>query len=276
MNKQGEIPSVGLHGVTIGYRQNALFGAFDLDIAPATFNILVGANGSGKSTLLKTIGGVIPALTGSVTIAGEPVDRLSPRRLSRLVSHVRTARNDAAAALTVREIVEMGRYPYTGFTGRLGSADHSIVDDAMSAVGIAHKCACRVGDISDGEHQKALIARAIAQRTPLVMLDEPTNFLDAASRIELLTLLADLVRGTGMTVLMSTHDTAAFAVADNIVTVNPAGSVPVSLDAVGSDAANLRLSEIFAERGITFDPATSTWHQLPLKKSPKSVLTERF
>ncbi len=117
----------------------------------------------------------------------------------------------------MRELVALGRQPYTGFIGRLSTADRQAVDHAIEAVGIAHKADSFAAALSDGERQKAMIARALAQHTPIIILDEPTAFLDIASRLEIMQLLGRLVRNEKKTVLLSTHDLAsAISVADRL------------------------------------------------------------
>ncbi len=248
-------PAISLHDAAIGYQGRPLFDAVSLDIAAGTLNVIVGANGSGKSTLLHTIGGNLHPVAGKVLLDGNDVTRLSRRRLARTLSLVYTERF-MAGGLTVSELVEMGRNPYTGFTGRLSADDRAIVARAMTDAGIAAKADAFLSDISDGERQKAMIARALGQQTPIMLLDEPTNFLDAASRLEILTLIASLVRERGITVLLSTHDTPqALALADNVITVLPTETPPIACTPVDSPLTNQRLGRVFADRGVVFDPS---------------------
>ncbi len=175
-----------------------------------------GANGVGKSTLLRTLGGVQPPLVGTVMLSGSELEWLSEKELARKVAFVYTDR-PGAGGLTVEELTSLGRYPYTGIFGLLSDDDRCIVSEAMDAVGISHKAGCMCSDLSDGERQKAMIARALAQDTPIIILDEPTAFLDVASRIEILQLLSSLAHTHGKSVLLSSHDIGAtITVADRL------------------------------------------------------------
>lgn len=166
---------------------------------------LLGANGIGKSTLLRTICGVQPALGGEITVEGKPLRSITPRELARTISIVNTD-HTGAGGLTVEELVALGRQPFTGFFGRLSSGDRQIVSRALEAVGMQSRRKEFVATLSDGMRQKAMIARALAQTTPIIILDEPTAFLDAASRIETLRLLRELATAQDKAVLISTHD----------------------------------------------------------------------
>ena len=247
--------AIRLENVAIGYGGRPLFRPFSFEIEKGTFTVVIGANGSGKSTLLHTIGGTLAPVGGKVFIDGTDIRDLSGRQLARRLGLVYTERM-AAGGLTVRELVEMGRHPYTGCLGRLSAKDRVQVDHAMNLTGIKEKSECFLSEISDGERQKAMVARAIDQETPIMILDEPTNFLDAASRIETLSLVRSLVRDNGMTVLLSTHDTGvALEMADNVLTVLPRDEVnPVSVDKLESEQAVRRLKTVFFDRGIVYDP----------------------
>lgn len=165
---------------------------------------LVGRNGSGKSTLLRCLGGENRHYTGTIEIAGHPLP-LSPPKMARMVATVTTARF-RIPHLTVREAVASGRAPYTSWTGRLAEADRRAVDEAMSHTH-THPLAHRLTDtLSDGEFQRVMIARAIAQETPVMLLDEPTSFLDVPGRRDVVNLLRYLTAQIGVTVLFSTHE----------------------------------------------------------------------
>lgn len=168
---------------------------------------LLGANGAGKSTLLRTVSAVQTPLSGEVLVAGKPIGSYGRKQLSRLVSIVSTERTQSGG-LTVEELVGLGRQPHTGIFGRLGEHDRAVTRQAMVAVGIGHKADAFVAELSDGERQKAMIARALAQESPIIILDEPTSFLDVESRIEILRLLHRLTREEGKAVLLSSHDIA--------------------------------------------------------------------
>lgn len=212
-----------------------------------------GANGVGKSTLLRTLGGVQPPLVGTVMLSGAELEWLGERELARRVAFVYTDR-PGGGGLTVEELVSLGRYPYTGIFGLLSAEDRKIVEGAMEAVGIADKATCMSSELSDGERQKAMIARALAQDTPIIILDEPTAFLDVASRLEILQLLASLARTHNKSVLLSSHDMgAALTVADRLWLALPQERTVVE----GKTAEILDspyISRLYPGRAVRFDP----------------------
>lgn len=188
-------------------------------LVPGELTCLVGRNGMGKSTLLKALSGFMPLLRGSVdvvdqaeTAGASPVEEccvalsaLSMAERARLVSVVLTD-NRQAQGLTVGEMVALGRSPYTNFWGTLGDADRQIVARAMALTAISHLSGRRIETLSDGERQKTMIAKALAQQTPIILLDEPTAFLDYPSKVDTLTLLARLAHDEGKAVVFSSHD----------------------------------------------------------------------
>ena len=145
----------------------------DLKLYPGELVCLLGPNGAGKSTLLRTLAGMQPPLRGGVRVAGADPYRLPPRELARRLGVVLTDRAEVGA-LSVRALVALGRYPYTDWTGRLTPQDETVIDRALAAVGIAAFAPRPVNELSDGERQKVMIARALAQEPKLLLLDEPT------------------------------------------------------------------------------------------------------
>lgn len=166
---------------------------------------LIGANGAGKSTLLRTIAGFQLPLEGTVLLGGDDVRALSPRQRAERMAVVLTDRPDVMCT-TVWEMVATGRAPFTGFWGRLSSKDRNIVTRSLRLVGIEWMADRTVASLSDGERQKVMIAKALAQQTPVVLLDEPTAFLDYPSRVEVMQLLLNIAHEEHKTVLLSTHD----------------------------------------------------------------------
>lgn len=166
---------------------------------------LVGRNGCGKSTLLRTVAGLQPVLGGQVVQSGRPVQDYSIQERARLLSIV-TPHAKPVPDMTVYDLVAMGRSPYTGFWGKLRAEDKAIIEESLRMVGITayqHRIAAT---LSDGERQKAMIAKAIAQQTPIIVLDEPTSFLDYPSKVRTMQLLAQLAHEHGKTIIVSTHD----------------------------------------------------------------------
>ena len=222
-----------------------------LEIAAGTSTAIVGQTGSGKSTLIRTLCGFQPPLRGSVTVKGRGIETFSPHEFALTVGVVLTDRTNAGG-LTVRELVSLGRQPHTGFFGRLGERDRRVVSEAMSAVGVAHKADSYVSELSDGERQRAMIAKALAQECPLIVLDEPTAFLDVASRIETMELLHRTAREQGKAILLSTHDIDnALMYSDRLLLLSSGTAVvagaPEDLVLDGS------LGEFFGRRGMNFD-----------------------
>lgn len=166
---------------------------------------LIGANGAGKSTLLRTIAGFQLPLEGTVLLGGNDVRALSPRQRAERMAVVLTDRPDVMCT-TVWEMVATGRAPFTGFWGRLSGKDRNIVTRSLRLVGIEWMADRTVASLSDGERQKVMIAKALAQQTPVILLDEPTAFLDYPSRVEVMQLLLNIAHEEHKTVLLSTHD----------------------------------------------------------------------
>lgn len=198
-----------LVGVTTGYarRHHSWRVGVDmnLQIESGQLVALLGPNGAGKSTLLETLAGALPPLSGRVMLLGRDAATLSRRELSRTVSVVLTQLPHGAGALTAREAIALGRTPYTGLLGRLSAADRHAVDLAITRLSLQHLSARRLADMSDGERQKVMTARAMAQATPIVLLDEPTSFLDFPSRLAAFRLMRRLAHEEGKTVVVSTH-----------------------------------------------------------------------
>lgn len=191
--------------LTVGYRGHRVVEDISLSLPCGRLVCLLGPNGAGKSTLLRTLCGFQPPIEGTVTISGNDITTMSAAEVARLVSVVLTDR-PLTPSLTAAEMVGMGRAPYTGFWGRLSDDDRRLVSEAMTTVGIAQLATRRMGQLSDGERQKVMIAKALAQHTPVIVLDEPTAFLDYPSKVAVMKTLARLAHDEGKTILMSTHD----------------------------------------------------------------------
>lgn len=191
--------------LTVGYRGHRVVEDISLSLPCGRLVCLLGPNGAGKSTLLRTLCGFQPPIEGTVTISGSDITTMSAAEVARLVSVVLTDR-PLTPSLTAAEMVGMGRAPYTGFWGRLSDDDRRLVSEAMQTVGIAPLATRRMGQLSDGERQKVMIAKALAQHTPVIVLDEPTAFLDYPSKVAVMKTLARLAHDESKTILMSTHD----------------------------------------------------------------------
>lgn len=200
---------------------------------------LIGSNGIGKSTLLKTLTGFLPKLGGRLLLDGREIDGLTTRERSKLISIVLTYKPDVQN-LSVTEMVGMGRMPYTGFWGKLGVEDQTIVAQSIEMVGITKLKDRMIQTLSDGERQKVMIAKALAQQTPIILLDEPTAFLDFRSKVEMLQLLHRLAVETDKVIFLSTHDLElVLRLADSLVELDGSGLHVVESSKVKADINEL-------------------------------------
>ena len=184
-------------------------------------------NGAGKSTLLRTMAGLQPPTSGHIYVNGVELSQYSRRELARMVGVVLTERQVFSAQMTVEELVSLGRIPYTDFSGKLGDDDREMVENALARTGMRKMRRRPVASLSDGERQKTMIAKTLAQQTPVILLDEPTAFLDFESKIETFALLRSLSRENRKTIVVATHDLGtAFRVAD-ILWIMKRGTTPV-------------------------------------------------
>lgn len=209
-----------LSDVSVGYPAGrgtkVVQSALSLTAEEGELIALIGKNGCGKSTLLRSIACLQPILQGSVLLKGENLWEISPRRRAKLLSVVLTEQQPVAS-FTVRELISIGRDPYTGWLGSLSEKDNRIIGEAIEMTylnGFEHR---NIHELSDGERQRVFIARALAQDTPVILLDEPTSHLDLPNRINILLLLQKLARETGKTIFISTHELeTAMQVADKL------------------------------------------------------------
>ena len=210
------MPSITLRDLSVGYQHprctpTTVLAELNATLHAGQLTCLVGANGIGKSTLLRTLAAFQPPISGQMCYYSDeqaaPINlaTLSQARLARLVSVVLTAK-PSVENLSVEQIVALGRSPYTNIWGTLRADDRRMVAWAMDVVGITGLRHRLVQTLSDGERQKMMIAKALAQDTPVILLDEPTAFLDYKSKVEVLGLLARLAHETNKMVLLSTHD----------------------------------------------------------------------
>lgn len=255
----GEKPVIETSRLRIGYKlkggkEKVVHEALDLQLYPGVVTCLLGLNGAGKSTLLRTLCGFQPPLGGEIRLSGMPLTAYSEARFSRTVGVVLTEKTQAGG-ITVYELVSLGRHPYTGFFGQLKKQDRLFIEQSLEAVGIAHKARNYVSELSDGERQKAMIAKALAQECPIILLDEPTAFLDVTSRIETMVLLHRLAAEQGKAILLSTHDLDLAIQLGDCLWLQEKGrpmasGTPEDL-ILGGD-----FETFFRKKGIVFDPNT--------------------
>lgn len=201
--------AVVLSGLSIGYRTrnnvHTVASGLNASLYNGSLTCLLGPNGVGKSTLLRTLAGFQPQLEGSIMLAGKRLEDYSSHELAQTIGVVLTEKPDLGM-MTVEELVALGRSPYTDFWGRLTRQDQKIVEEAIAMVGIGTLAKRQVTTLSDGERHKVMIAKALAQQTGIIFLDEPTAFLDYPSKVDVLQLLHKICHEAGKAVFLSTHD----------------------------------------------------------------------
>ncbi len=216
VGKRGdERPALEACGLTIGHRQRMIGEGIDLQIHAGEVLCLLGPNGSGKTTLFRTLLGLLPALRGTVRVAGKPLSEWSRKDLARWLAYVPQSQM-LPFAFAMEEMVLMGRVGHIGRFAQPSRRDRQIAWQALETLGIAHLAARSCMEVSGGERQLALLARALAQEAEILILDEPTASLDFGNQLRVLEQIAAL-RGKGIAVLMSTHQPEhALRVADRI------------------------------------------------------------
>ena len=195
---------IDFKNVSIGH-DKTLYQIDDLKLNPSQLYVLIGRNGSGKSTLLSSIVGEIKPIDGQILIENHDISTLSKKDKPQKISVV-LSNNASIPFLTVREYVSLGRYPYTSIFGKLSKADEEIIETSIHQVGIERISNKYTTSISDGERQLAAIARALTQDTPVIIMDEPTAFLDYGNRIKILEILKQLAIAQKKCILISSHD----------------------------------------------------------------------
>ncbi len=191
--------------LVIGYDNELLLNNASQKLYLGEVVALIGRNGCGKSTLLKTISGEMSPLSGSVELFSKNITRISPKELARMVSIVTTVHPDIIG-MSVEEVVALGRYPYLNLLGTLTSTDVEVINKALLLFGIDIVRKKNYNQLSDGQKQRVMIARAYVQETPLIILDEPTTYLDYIGREDILTILKQLTNDGKRAIVFSSHD----------------------------------------------------------------------
>ncbi len=240
--------------LTIGYKngrsQTIVAQNINITLQPNQLVCLLGPNGVGKSTLMRTLAGMQKPLTGAIQLNGENLENLSAQQLAKILSVVLTEKINVGM-LSAYALVALGRHPYTGWDGKLSPQDERIVQEAIIAVGAEPLADRYVNELSDGERQKIMIARALAQSPKLMILDEPTAYLDLPRRVEIAEILRRLAHRGNCTVLLSTHDLdLAMRTADQIwLMENGRLHIGAPEDLILSGT----FARAFASEGVTFD-----------------------
>ncbi|NKQ37472.1 MAG: ABC transporter ATP-binding protein [Chloroflexi bacterium] len=259
------IPILQTHDLTIGYRHGRklpriVAEALNVTLRQGELVCLLGPNGAGKSTLLRTMAGLQAPLHGRISLHGDDLTHLTPAQVARRLSIVLTERIDAGA-MRAYGLVALGRHPYTNWAGQLSAEDEGVVRWALTAVGAADLAGRQINTLSDGERQKVMIARALAQEPALILLDEPTAYLDLPRRVEIMRILRQLARREGRAILLSTHDLdLALRTADQLWLMAADGSLQTGApeDLVLSGA----FGRTFPSDGVAFDLQTGSFRLL--------------
>ena len=253
--------SIELKNLTTGYKvkggEKVIARGLNASLNSGEMICLLGPNGAGKSTLLRTLAAFQPTLGGTVTVMGQDIKKYQSKDLARLMSVVLTDNSDIKN-MTAEEVVSMGRSPYTGFWGKLREKDKLVVKKSLGWVGIEELAPRKMQTLSDGERQKVMIAKAIAQETPIILLDEPTAYLDYPSKIAMMLLLHRLAKALKKTIFMSTHDLEhALQVADQVWLIDAkkglTTGMPEDLSIDGS------IEQYFAKENMLFDRDSCTF-----------------
>ena len=247
--------SISLRHITLAYGRRTLLEEVSAEFAPQSLTALIGRNGTGKSTLLRAIAGLNPAAKGDVCLCGRPLAELAPQQRAATVSFVTTERV-RIANLACEDVVALGRAPYTNWIGRLREEDRQIVHRALEQVGMGAFARKTMDRMSDGECQRVMIARALAQDTPVILLDEPTAFLDLPNRYELAILLRRLAHKERKCILFSTHDLdIALSLCDAVALID---TPQLHLLPADEMVRSGWIERLFAGENACFDAATRT------------------
>lgn len=244
---------IEIRNITLAFGTNRLITDATARFECGNMVALLGRNGTGKSTLLRAMAGLGRVESGNVVVAGRDLAALSSTERAKHIAFVNTERVDVDA-LTVRELVGIGRSPYTNWIGSLSAEDCKIVEHAMEVTGVMKFADRKVNTLSDGEAQRAMIARALAQDTPIILLDEPTSFLDLPNRYELCRLLSDLAHRENKCVVFSTHELdIALSLADSIALVDTPQLVHLPTSQMINSG---NIERLFDSEYISFDAST--------------------
>lgn len=230
-------------------------------LADGELTCLLGPNGAGKTTLLRTMAGFIQPLEGEISISGIPLCLYTSQDIARKIGVVLTDKVELSS-MTVNELVSVGRSPYTGFWGHLSDSDKKIVDESIHMTQIEHLQSRRVNTLSDGERQRVMLAKALAQQTKYIFLDEPTAYLDYPGKADTLRMLREIAHTQQKSILISTHDlNMAMQLSDTIWLLDKQHGLQIGAPRELAEKGDIAL--YFERKGITFDP---TEMQFKVKK----------
>ncbi len=271
-------PILSASALSVGYRKRsrgrAVLSGIDVAVSAGEMVCLLGENGVGKSTLLRTLAGLQAPLSGTVRVNGKDLAAIRPMERARLIGVVLSERI-AVGALRARQMVALGRYAHSNWAGSLSADDDRAIDKAISSVGASHLAERDCRELSDGERQRLNLARVLAQEPKVIVLDEPTAFLDVASRVELMALLRHLAREVGIAVLASSHDIdLALRNADTAWLLSPDRTlhcgVPEDLIAAGI------VSDTFAAGRLQLDIDSLSFRPIPTARRTATIVGPPF
>jgi iron complex transport system ATP-binding protein len=252
-------PVIETSALSIGYKSGnskvyPVHESLNLQLFSGELTGLLGLNGVGKSTLIRTLCRFQPLLKGSIKLMNKDLSDYSQSTFARIIGVVLTEKTNAGG-ISVYELVSLGRHPYTDFMGQLKAQDHQIIEESIKAVGITHKTGHFISELSDGERQKAMIAKVLAQRCPVILLDEPMAFLDVTGRIEIISLLRRLAVEQQKAILLSTHDVDLAIQTCDCLWLQKKGS-PMLCGTPEDLILNGAFEQFFGKEGIVFDRST--------------------
>jgi iron complex transport system ATP-binding protein len=246
---------IRFENLTLGYGSRTLIDSLTGEIRRGHLTALVGRNGTGKSTLLRAIAQLGDIASGEIFIDGKELSRISSSEMASKVALVTTDKV-RIANLRCRDVVALGRAPYTNWIGRMQEQDNEIVEQSLAAVGMSDYADKTMDRMSDGECQRIMIARALAQQTPIILLDEPTAFLDMPNRYELCTLLRGLAHRENKSILFSTHELdIALELCDSIALIAPPQMHILPTEEMIRSG---HIERLFTTGVVSFDPETRT------------------
>ena len=242
---------IELHDFSIGYGERTLLGKVEATIEKGKLTALIGRNGTGKSTLLRAIAGLNRRYAGRIMLDGRSVADMQAAEMAKTLAFVTTERT-RIANLKCEDVVAIGRAPYTNWIGRMQETDKEVVMRSLASVGMEDYAERTMDRMSDGECQRIMIARALAQSTPIILLDEPTSFLDMPNRYELCSLLARLAHNEGKCILFSTHELdIALSLSDRIALIDTPGLHCMPTEEMRRSGY---IERLFSNQAMRFDP----------------------
>ncbi|MFV0506022.1 MAG: ABC transporter ATP-binding protein [Bacteroidales bacterium] len=244
---------INLQNISIGYGKRTLLNNISATMPSGELIALLGRNGTGKSTLLRAISGLHDISGGSITLNGQELSRMTPQQLAKTTAFVTTERV-RIANLCCQDVVALGRAPYTNWIGRMQKQDSEIVHKSLELVRMPDYAKRNMNKMSDGECQRIMIARALAQDTPIILLDEPTAFLDLPNRYELCSLLKDLAHSENKCILFSSHELdIALTVCDSIALIDSPNLLHLPTNEI---AQHGHIERLFSNSSVSFDTDT--------------------